>query len=74
MRGYYVSAIDGSRYSLLAGPYGTYEQALTMVEPVRKLAQRVDWRAWFYAFGTCKTPEGYDKPGILNDLLEKAIA
>ena len=67
---FYVSVIDGSRYGFLAGPYDTHEEALAMVEPAKKMAQKLDDWAWFYAFGTVKAPLGYSKPGVLNDLLE----
>ena len=66
---YYVSVIDGPRYGLLAGPYSTHKEALAMVDVVREVAQKVNTQAVFYAFGTCKTPVGYVKSGILNDLL-----
>ena len=69
---YYVSVLNGSKRGLLAGPYKTHQEALDMVEPAKKLAQEVDSWDWFYAFGTCKTPDGYAGQGVLNDLLEEA--
>jgi hypothetical protein len=68
---YYVSVLDGPKHGLLAGPYDTHQKALDMVGPAKEIAQEVDPWAWFYAFGTCKMPEGYDKPGVLNHLLEE---
>ena len=71
---YYVSVLNGSQKGLLAGPYDAHQEALDMVEPARKIAQEVDPWAWFHAFGTCKMPEGYDKPGVLNHLLGEVKA
>lgn len=66
---YYVSTIDGSRYSLLAGPFSTHPEACAWVDRTMDKACSVDPRAWFYAFGTASTGPEYRKPGILNDLL-----
>jgi len=61
---FYVSAIDGSRKYLVAGPYTTHAAALGRVEAVRKLAGERDPRAHFMAWGTAgsvlprKTPLG----------------
>lgn len=68
-RKFYVSAIDGPRYSFLAGPFDTHKEALGLVDVARRKADEVDPRAWFCAYGTAQAPEGYDKPGILNHLL-----
>lgn len=54
---YYVSVIDGSRRALLAGPYTDHRDALAKVDTVRKLADDVDPRACFYAFGTAGSDE-----------------
>lgn len=69
---YYVSVIDAARYGLLAGPYKTHQEALDAVPEAKRAAEKVDSFSIFYAFGTCKTPDGYDKPGVLNHLLEEA--
>lgn len=66
---YYTSAIDGSRYALLAGPFETHPEACDWVDRARDEACRVDPRAWFYAFGTTAMKPTYRKPGILNDRL-----
>lgn len=64
MRYYYVSAIDGRRRYLIAGPYPTHSEALARVNPVLHEADRRDGRAWFMAWGTAgsdqllKTPMG----------------
>lgn len=61
---YYVSAIDGIKKYLIAGPYPTHDEAASKVEHVRTEADRIDGRAWFMAWGTAgsddeiKTPMG----------------
>ena len=63
---YYVSARDAGRYSLLAGPYRTHDEALGMVDRCRDVACELDPWAWFYAFGTCRVATGR-KDGVLNE-------
>jgi len=36
------------------------------------MAQDVDPRAVFYAFGTCRTDYSYNRPGVLNERLRPA--
>lgn len=69
MRRYYVSVIDGKRHDLLAGPFLSHQEALDMVEPARALTTQLKPEAHFYGFGTCRTPEGVDRPGKLNERL-----
>lgn len=63
-RYFYVSAIDGSKRYLIAGPWGTHDDALARVDPVRRHASNLNGRAWFMAWGTagstdeCPTPLG----------------
>lgn len=68
--GYYVSVIDGSRRSLLLGPFVEHAYARAYVERVRAFAvERVD-KAHFYGFGTARVavPDGEALPqGLLND-------
>lgn len=67
---YYVSVRDGNRLGLLAGPFvNDHASALAMVDQVRKVAQDVDPRAVFYAFGTVRMAGTYMTPGKLHDLL-----
>lgn len=66
---YFVSVVDGRRRALLAGPYPTHADALGAVPEVREIAKRLDPRAFYYAFGTARLPEGSGKVGRLNDLL-----
>ena len=61
---FYVSVINGNDYRLLAGPYATKEEAENTMPKAREIACKVDERAWFYAFGTCKAET--NQPGILN--------
>lgn len=64
MKHFYVSAINGNRKHLVAGPYATHEAALAAVEPVRRLAVERQPHSWFFAWGTAgseaeiKTPLG----------------
>lgn len=52
---YFVSAIDGDRYSLISGPYvNDHAAALADVASVRRLANDHDPRACFWAWGTCR--------------------
>lgn len=66
---YYVSVQDGKRTALLAGPWPTHREALDMVDTVRALAQSLDPRGAFYAFGTARLPDDDSVPlryGSLN--------
>lgn len=66
---YYVSMIDEarSRVALLAGPFvNDHAGALAAVSTVTNAANEVDPWSHFYAFGTCRKPAGYVRPGILN--------
>lgn len=67
---FYVSVIDDERKrkALLLGPYVTHSFALSMVPTGRRLAERVDARAVWYAFGTAHGGDG--RTGILNDMLD----
>ena len=63
---FYVSVIDGNRYNLLAGPFKDHQSALDKVDEVKEVALNYgDPKAYFYAYGTCKVPNGY-REGILN--------
>ena len=61
---YYVSAIDGPKSYLLAGPYPTKDAALAQVDAVLKVADEQNPKAWFMSWGTAgsdtflKTPLG----------------
>jgi hypothetical protein len=51
-RFFYVSAIDGSRRALVAGPYDTHAEALAKIDEARHAAEKLDPRAIFAAWGT----------------------
>ena len=63
---YYVSAKDGPRVALLAGPFPVHQRALDMVDQARRLANEVNPWAAFWAFGTLKMADGYTRPGAFN--------
>ncbi|HVN82281.1 MAG TPA: hypothetical protein VMW38_25070 [Terriglobia bacterium] len=63
---YYVTAVDGPSLYYMAGPYPTHAEALAMVEKALSIADKHDGRAWFMAWGTVRTKDGYSKPGSLN--------
>ena len=65
-KNFYVSVIDGTRYNLLRGPFKTHQEALEAVDETRRMANELDPKSWFYAFGTVGVGD-WDKPGILND-------
>ena len=65
---YYISVIDGAKYALVAGPFKNHEQALGLVEQAKKVGYTRDPMSHFYAWGTCKRPNGYQE-GVLNTLL-----
>lgn len=75
---YYVSARDGGRTWLLAGPYTEHRTALDMEPQVRERAIAGRPAAVFYAFGTCGsdeeflTPLGAWKGGALPEKLNTA--
>lgn len=62
---YYVSAIDGSRRSLVRGPFRTHAEALEAVEPTKRLVEDRDPRAHWYAWGTARN-EADLGPGVLD--------
>ena len=62
---FYVSCIDGDRYSLLLGPFPLKREAEKHVESAQRIARKVDPKSFFYSFGVCKTRE-YNKPGMLT--------
>ncbi|HEY0204667.1 MAG TPA: hypothetical protein VGC15_11015, partial [Acetobacteraceae bacterium] len=56
---HYVSAVDGKRKHLLAGPYSSPDEAKSMVRHVAAYAEKGNPRAAFMAWGTASsaTPE-----------------
>lgn len=54
---FYVSAIDGPRHFIMAGPYGSREVAEGLVNEVRDYCAERDGRAWFMAWGVAGSSE-----------------
>jgi hypothetical protein len=78
--GFYVSIQRARRggidTGLLLGPYDSKEEAETHVPEGRQLAERVDPRAVFDAFGVSRvtSPQDHDLPaGVLNALAEAGL-
>jgi hypothetical protein len=67
-RDYFVSAIDGDQYWLMAGPYATHKDALDNVEKVQRITQKHDnsGKAAFMGWGTCSQEKGSGRVGNLN--------
>ncbi len=70
---YYVSIIDGPQFNVVAGPFQTHQEALDVVESVRKIGNKVDLKSHFYGWGTVKMKNGHAK-GILNKHLQESKA
>ncbi len=66
---YYVSVVDGPQFGLLAGPFPTHAEALAMVNEAQTKAEEVNRKAIWYAYGTVRMADDYNKPGVLNSLL-----
>ena len=56
---YYVSMVDGNRSALLLGPYATHQEALDDVLRGNDMACKIDPRAHWYGFGTCRLDDDY---------------
>lgn len=59
---YYVSAIDGPKTYIIAGPYAAHADALAQVHAVCLEADKGNPRAWFMAWGTCGSDELINTP------------
>jgi hypothetical protein len=66
---YYVSVRrDDGDFRCLVGPFrDDHPAAIALVDKARAVAEQLDPKAVWYAFGTLRTAYDYDKPGILND-------
>jgi hypothetical protein len=64
---YFVSAIDGTKKYIMAGPYAQHTAALADVERVRDIADKADGRSCFMFWGTCRI-EGSTQVGNMNKL------
>jgi hypothetical protein len=53
---FYVTVVnDGGEYRRLLGPFGTHAEALASVPIAKDIANRLDARAHWYAYGTART-------------------
>ena len=67
---YYVTAVDHRRVALLAGPFTSHEAALARVAVSKRIAEQVNDRAIWWAYGTSRDKGGVTlPPGKLNDFL-----
>ena len=63
---FYVDAVDGDKFVLLAGPFQTLQQAEQNKDKVAKAAMDYgDPKAVWYSYGCCKMENGY-REGTLN--------
>lgn len=73
MANYYVTAINGKRRYVVAGPFSEHATALDFVDPIRRFANNRDPFSWFYAWGTASsgqrinTPLGSDPSDVLSE-------
>jgi hypothetical protein len=63
---YFVSAMDGGQYWLMAGPYASHDEAADAVDHAKEIADKHDARAWFMAWGVCRLDPGSGRNGNLN--------
>lgn len=65
---FYVSVVDGKRFAVVAGPFRTHPEALSMVDSAIEAGHKVDPKSHFYAWGTVKMKNGH-REGKLNTQL-----
>lgn len=65
-RDYFVSAVDGKRFWLMAGPYETHRKALDAVADARRISYNNDPRSFFYDWGTCSLEKNSGKIGSIT--------
>ena len=66
-RQFYVSATYDEtqrEFVVLLGPFETHQEALDLVATARRLAEIVDPRACWYAYGTCSSLRVSEKTGL----------
>lgn len=63
---YFVTAVDGGSFYLMAGPYATHQAAEAHRELALKIANGCDAKAWFMAWGITRMPDDCAKVGVLN--------
>ena len=67
--GFYVTAVDSGRTALLAGPFKSHEAALARVDTSKRIAQQVNDRAIWWAYGTSRDTVGNLPAGKLNEFI-----
>jgi len=67
---YYVSVVDGKRFTLLLGPFQRHQDALNRVDECYQLACKLNSWAHFYAYGTVRMDDNFTLAGKFNDLLK----
>jgi hypothetical protein len=64
--GFYVTVKDHGKTGWLLGPYATHGEALALVGEGRALAEAVNSRAFWYAYGTARVATGNRPAGLLT--------
>jgi len=65
---YYVTAVNGSAFYVMAGPYSTHREAEADRNKALQIADDIDGRAWFMGWGVTRMADDYTKVGKLNEL------
>lgn len=79
-RSFYVTIFDRTdnaghgKVRLACGPYATHPEALDRVEIARRIAEKLDPRTVFYAWGTSSFPVEETTRPALTDYVEKELA
>jgi hypothetical protein len=69
---YYVTCINAGRVGFVAGPFRRHQAARRFLWFAKRAADRVDPWSHFYAWGTSRLRDNWDKPipvGALNAAL-----
>ena len=75
MKHFYVTVIRGEKVGWLFGPIADHDVARSFVPAIRKIAESIDPRCVFDAFGTSSiTADEPPSKGVLNDHWDKFSA
>lgn len=71
--GFYTTVLRGQKVGYLLGPFADEPTARAAISAARRLAEQIDPRTIFDAFGTCKIEitSGELPRGVLMDRYEK---
>lgn len=74
--GFYTTVVRGAKVGYLLGPFDDEPTARAAIPAARRLAEQVDPRTVFDAFGTCRLElsAGPLPRGVLMDRYEKEFA